>query len=457
MEIQKMSRLKAIMSAGILVASGALSSNSPSTDNEMPVPQEKHTLHTLTKRTAQKVYHRFEEIPAISDEDARLYKKSEYTYIINAEHYQQTGNIELKRVLTDEITKASALGLIFRSECGTYIPQENEDQMTCYDVDMKLINPTGTYKGPSQMDDNAIASFARYLTANPDTRKYILPLITFKPNNKLKKELAKEMAEQNIDNDKMLDFALSKLEKLYFNENNKLLPMDDRNTLIHHPLFKSILFDSNAWNQIASPELKAYIHKESAKREKGLSNTAKNFFCLTETFPSEEILKQALEDYNLTSFSLGRAGKPKQVMLALALSMNLKDQNGNLDATRIPTFAIAASVSTINWHGNGCKALSMANSSEMRTHFRKSWNDGIAYLKTTAKQWVCGKSRTHGVNELSQLNMITPQLIKQYQKLELAGADKLAQEYQQAILKEEAKTLVQYNLATLFTNNKKQR
>ena len=117
-------------------------------------------------------------------------------------------------------------------------------------------------------------------------------------------------------------------------------------------------------------------------------------------------------------------------MLALALSMNLKDQNGNLDATRIPTFAIAASVSTINWHGNGCEALSMANSSEMRTHFRKSWNDGIAYLKTTAKQWVCGKSRTHGVNELSQLNMITPQLIKQYQKLELAGADKLAQEYQ---------------------------
>ena len=71
-----MSRLKAIMSAGILVASGALSSNSPSTNNEMPVPQEKHTLHTLTKRTAQKVYHRFEEIPAISDEDARLYKKA---------------------------------------------------------------------------------------------------------------------------------------------------------------------------------------------------------------------------------------------------------------------------------------------------------------------------------------------------------------------------------------------
>ena len=452
-----MSKLKAIMSAGILVASGAFSTNSPATDNDMPVSQEKHMFSMLKKRAAQKVYHRFEEIPEISDDDAHLYKKGEYTYIINAERYQQTGEIELKRVLTAEVTKANALGLIFRSECGTYAPAENEDQITCYDVDMLLINSTGTFKGPMQMNDDAIVSFARYLAADPNTRKYIMPLISFKPGNKLKKELMQELSEKNISADKMCEFALSKLEKLYFAEDGKMLPMDERNALINEQLYKSIRFDGNNWSKIASSKLKNYISTESRKRKKGLSDTAKNFFCLTETFPNEERLKQALEDYNLTSFSLGRPGKPKQVMLALALSMNLKDENGNLDATRIPTYAIAASVSSINWHGNGKEALSSAGSNKMREYFRQSWKNGMDYLKTATKTWVCGKSRQYGVNELSQLNMITPLLIKQYQQLELAGAEKLAREYQQAIVHAEAKTLIHYDLAIQLANSKKYR
>lgn len=144
-------------------------------------------------------------------------------------------------------------------------------------------------------------------------------------------------------------------------------------------------------------------------------------------------------------------------MLALALSMNLKDENGNLDATRIPTYAIAASVSSINWHGNGKEALSSAGSNKMREYFRQSWKNGMDYLKTATKTWVCGKSRQYGVNELSQLNMITPLLIKQYQQLELAGAEKLAREYQQAIVHAEAKTLIHYDLAIQLANSKKYR
>lgn len=449
-----MSKLKALVSAGILVASGAFSTTSPTADNT-PVSHEQKLANMFKKRMAQKVYHRFEEIPEISDEDAVSYKKSEYTYIINAERYQQTGEIELKRVLTAEVTKASALGLVYRSECGDYIPQENEDQIVRYNVEMKLINSTGTFKGPSQMNDDAIICFARYLAANPQTRKYVLPLITFEPSGKLKKQLAEEMAQKNIAADKMLDFALEKLGKLYFNDKGKMLPMDDRNTLIHNSLYKSIKFNSNAWNKIASSELKAYIAKESNNRSKELSNTAKNFFCLTETFPSEESTIQSLEDFNLTSFSLGRKGKPKQVMLALALSMNLKDKSGNLDATRIPTYAISASISSLNWHGNGLEALSQAGSDDMRKAFRQSWDEGMTYLKKTTKNWVCGKSQVYGVNELSELNMITPLLIKQYQQLELAGADNLAKNYQKAVLKEEAKITVIPDLTQLIAQTQK--
>lgn len=452
-----MSKLKALISAGILVAGGAFSTSTPATDNNEPVNKETHTLNTFKKRTAQKIYHRFEEIPEISDEDAALYKKSEYTYIINAEHYQQTGEIELKRVLTDEVTQANALGLVYRSECGTYHPQENEDQIVCYEVDMTLINPKGTFIGPSQMNNDAITLFARYLAANPDTRKYVLPLITFTPGAKLKQQLAAEMAEKNIDKDKMLDFALNKLEKLFFNDNGTMRPMNERNSLINDALFKSIRINGNNWEKIASPKLKAYINKESHKRKNGLSNAAKNFFCLTETFPSKKDAEKALEDYNLTSFPLGRSGKPKQVMMSLALSMNLKDADGNLDATRIPTYAVAAAVSTINWHGNGEGALSQAGNEKMRQAFRQSWKHGMHYLKTTAKQWVSGKSRAHGVNELSKLNMITPLLIKQYQQMELAGAENLANNYQLAVAKEEAKIIRTPDLAKIILQSRKQR
>lgn len=428
-------KTKTIITAGILIAGNAFSSSL--FDNQETSEQiSTHTRQTphKAKRTATKVYHRFEEIPEIPDKDAYLYDKKEYTYIINADVYQKTGEIELKRVLVDEITQANALSLIYRSECCDYIPKENEDQIVCYDVEMKLLNPSGKYKGPSQMDDNAITSYVRFLAATPQTRQYVLPLLRYTPSANMPQTIGE---------------ALDELQKLYYDENGKIRPMAERNNIISSDFFTSIKLNDNAWQEIASTKLKAFINKESYKREKGLSNTTKNYLCLTELFPSKQLMQRTMEDYNLTSFSLGRKGKPKDVMRELALSMNLKDSDGNLDATRIPTYAIAASISHINWKGNGKYALEQAK------QICISWPTEANALKENIKFWVSGKGKSKGVNELSQLNMITPTIIRQYQEIELAGADNLAEKYKQLVAKKEMQTTL--NLADLAFLKQKQR
>lgn len=45
------------------------------------------------------------------------------------------------------------------------------------------MSKTGITKGPSQMDDNAVRSFIKYLAANPETRQYVLPLLTVSKGN----------------------------------------------------------------------------------------------------------------------------------------------------------------------------------------------------------------------------------------------------------------------------------
>lgn len=428
------------MSAGILIAGSTLCSLTDTQGEQLELSTtHTHKIAPQAKHTAEKVYHRFEDIPEITDKDAILYKKSDYTYIINADIYQKTGKIELKRVLKAEVTQANALSLIYRSECGDYHPQPNEDQIVKYDIDMKLLNPSGTFKGPSQMNDAAVTSYIRFLAATPKTRQYVLPLLKYTPSKGMPATL---------------DEALKELEKLYYDPKGRLRPMNERNTLVNNKLFTDIKLNSHAWQKIASAELKAFIDKESRKRKKGLSNTTKNYLCLTELIPSEKLLQQTLEDYNLTTYSLGRDGKPKDVMLALARSMNLKDTHGNLDATRIPTYAIAASISHINWKGNGSYALKQAQN--LRNVFRLSDTAGMNALKKSAKQWVTGKSRRSGVNELAQLNMITPTLIRQYQELELAGADSLAKRYRQLVQAREEQ-IKMTNLAQLSAIMQKQR
>lgn len=445
-----MSKAKIITSAGIIAAGSLLSSiKTPNLGFVLPsiaknglaitpddAPSaEKHPLDSaknpLTRKT-EKVYHRFEEIPEISDKEAALYPKHEYTYIINADKYQKDGIIELKRVLKKELTQANALSLMYRSECGDYIPSQNEDQLVKYEIDLKLINSTGKYKGPSQMNDMGILMFIKYLAANPETRQYVLPLL--KTNDGTKVEtVAKE------------------LEQKFFTPDGKIRNMDERDAVIASPVHKNLRLKDNAWQLLASKNLKRFIANEEAKRHIKFTNTTKNYLLLTELFPSEQALQNSLEEYNLAFFPLARPGKPKAVMETLAKGLNLKNKQGNLDATRLPTFAIAASLSHINWQGNGLKALFDAKRFErfMRNHDKLHQK-----LRTIVKAWVSGKGKTNGVDELAMLNIITPDIISQYQKIELPGAEELAQNYQKEVIKAEKKVLtIQKQTLTTKTEN----
>ncbi len=446
-----MSKAKIIAGAGIVIA-GATFSKLPqntniqkesanSTEKEIaayssstPIVEEK-SLNS--KRDAEKIYHRFEDIPAISDKDAIKYNKNEYIYIINADKYQETGDIELKRVLKNEVTKANTLSLIYRSECQTYEPQKNEDQLAKYIINLRIMSKTGITKGPSQMDDNAIKSFIKYLAANPETRKYVLPLL--KTTKGTPEEAAKE------------------LEKKFFDKNGNLRPMDERDAILHGHTYKNITIKEDAWQHLASTKLKKFItqeeHKMSQKagREIILSNTTKNYLYLTETFPSEELLKRQIEDFNLAFYQLGRSGKTKHVTAALARSMNLKDEQGNLDATRIPPFAIAAAISSINWQGNGNKALKDAQNLRSKS-LGLTTEKQNQMLRELVKNWVTGKSKRYGVDEMYELNILTPDIIRQYRELELSGSKALIANYNKAIAHAEQRIQIAQN--TNNENNK---
>ena len=439
-----MSKAKYIAGAGI-VATGAALSGLPQNSiiKAEDTAFEKDTQHakeitlqnmpssldiikqadTLQKRTPQKVYHRFEDIPAISDLEASLYDRNEYTYIVDAETYQKTGEIKLKRVLAAEVTKANALSLVYRSECQTYEPKKNEDQLSKYVIDLRIMSKTGITKGPSQMDDNAIKAFMKYLTADPETRQYVLPLM--KSSNGTITE------------------AASALEHKFFDENGELRPMDERDAVLRGTVYNAIKLKNNAWQTVASPALKKFIADEETRMSKKagrlvtLSSTTKNYLCLTELFPSEDLLKKKIEDYNLAFYQLGRPGKTKHVTAALARSLNLKDEHGNLDATRLPTFTIAAAISSINWRGNGKEALREAQN--LRTTLATRPANEKEILVKTVKNWVTGKSKRYGVDEISQLNIITPEIIRQYRELELSGAVRFAADYQKAVEAAESK------------------
>lgn len=444
-EETKMSKAKIITGAGI-VAAGSLLSGTKAPDINTSTAQITRLIDTtlktpdsspdsipLTKRVAQKIYHRFEEIPEISDKEALLYNKEEYTYIVNAEKYQKDGTIELKRVLKDELTQANVLSVIYRSECATYIPKENEDQITKYDINLKLLNPSGKYKGPSQMNDIGVLLFVRYLAANPQTRQYVLPLL--------------KVSEGSVQD------ATAQLEKKFFTDDGTLRPMDEREAVLCGAAYRNIKLKDTAWQSLASDELKRFISTEEKKRKTRLTNTTKNYLCLTEMFPDEQTMQNALEDFNLAFFPLARLGKPKFVMAALARSLNLKDKSGNLDATRIPTFAIAAAQSHINWKGNGVKALSQAQTLRHTLSSETDKNKKLCYF---VKQWVSGKGK-QGIDELAKLNIITPKLICQYQAIELPGAKNLAQNYQQAVNQAEARLNKQATQTLVLTAKNFQR
>jgi hypothetical protein len=139
-----------------------------------------------------------------------------------------------------------------------------------------------------------------------------------------------------------------------------------------------------------------------------------------------------LEDYNLGFYSIGRAGKPKDVTHTLAGKLKLHNESGDVDATRLPAYVIMASVSHINWRGNGNIALNKAKEF-------KSGGSQDKTLKTMATSWVTGKSRTNGIKTMSQLNMITETHVRQYTELDLSGAHELEHRYKAAVRQEEKK------------------
>ena len=375
----------------------------------------------FTKRTPKKVYHRFEEVPTLTDEEAIHYNKDEYTYIANADAYQKYGKLILKRVLKKEITSVNTLSLIYRSECQTYIPQKNEDQLAKYVIDLRLMNSTASVKGPSQMDDDAIKNFIKYLVANRETRKYALPLVKARKGD--------------------IQTAANKLGHAFFDNENELKNMNERDAVIHSPIYSNIVLKEDAWQTIASPQLKKFIALKEKKlsekfgKEKTLTNTTKNYLCLTELFPNEELLQKHLEDYNLGFYQLGRPGKTKHIMDALAQNMNLKNAKGQYDSTRLPTYVIAASISHINWQGNGLTALKSAR--ELKSVLQSAPQNQKEILKAASKSWVTGKSKKYGVEELSQLNILTPNIIHQYTILEIPGAFQLYLQYKKNVVNAE--------------------
>ena len=75
------------------------------------------------------------------------------------------------------------------------------------------------------------------------------------------------------------------------------------------------------------------------------------------------------------------------------------------------------------------------------THTRNK-ND---LLRSTVKNWVTGKSRRYGVDEMYTLNILTPDIIRQYKELELSGAKNLDHNYQKAIEIAESKVRIARN------------
>ena len=379
----------------IPVPNNKLPNETPDTTVKAPSETTPADTITLTKRTPQKVYHRFEEIPEISDMEATLYNRNEYTYVVNSDLYQKTGQIKLKRVLKDEVTSVNLISTIYRSECGDYIPKQNEDPLVKYVKDPWIISSNGLYIGSTQMDDISILNFIKYLAATPSNQKYVLPLLKCSKGS--------------------VETAAQELQHSFFYNNGDLLPIEERDKAISSKAYTSLNIVTGAWSNLAASSLRQHIQKI---RNGTLSDTQKTYLYLAETIPN---FNSELEKFQLNFYQLGRIVKPNQIIQALAENLNLKNSKNQVDATRVPTYIISASLSHINWKGNGKGALKSA-----QQPFSKNWQHEVLQ---TVKLWVTGKARKYGIDEMSQLNILTPQIIKQYQMIELSGAPELLKEY----------------------------
>ncbi|MBR5598605.1 MAG: hypothetical protein IKW39_01045, partial [Alphaproteobacteria bacterium] len=240
---------------------------------------------------------------------------------------------------------------------------------------------------------------------------------------------------------------LDELQSKFTRNDGSPLQQEVRQMLQETPAYKNLKINTQRWSTDASDELKRYISKKEQQISKTKSSPAtltditKTYLFMTELFPSEDLMIKALEDYNLSAFPINREGKPKHVLTALALSLNLTDKDGNLDATRIPTYAISATLSHVNWKGNGKTALKDAQ--ELRRKKLPNPND---HLKPMVSNWVTGKGRRYGIDEMAKLNILTEDIIYQYQEIEMPGAKNLALKYHNAVQEKEAELFKKQSL-----------
>ncbi len=304
-----------LISAAIFL-SGGINTSAATLHNEQPYKETTAVRESSSsasapknkKRTPQKVYHKFSEIPAISDQEAHLYKRSEYTYVIDAVTYQKTGKIILKRVLTAEAPSLNILSPTYYRECQERTPKPGEDPKVTYDLNPALINSQG-YKGPTQMNDATATAFMKYLLANPKTRAYVVNF--FQTSEKIG-----------------VHVAAANLEKLFFTTDGSPLPLEKCKAQQQNKTYTSLKIKGNVTD----------AYKKLAK-----------------SMPKKKFLAE-LEKYQLHFFSIGRANGPHKIIEAVATRL------GYNAATRINLGVIAAAFCHVNWKGNGTAALNNAKS-----------------------------------------------------------------------------------------------
>lgn len=266
---------------------------------------------------------KFDEIQGIPDEVAFMHRPHEYTYIANAEKYQKTGELEVKRVLKKDLCPEASASYVF-------FKREGCKQYPLVEKDLYLKSPNG-YVGPFQMDGKACNAFLQHIeTEHPEWKKYI-----------------------------------------------------------------------------------------NGKGTAGYMNFVKK--C-----PDKEALLKNIEQYALSDYFNNRVGKPEVLAANLAKHFNMVDANGAPDATRIPLHVIASMPTGVIARGNG-----------------KKFNKKIPTLNEKnidayCKAWISDNNRgVPAYNELKKIDYLTPEIIAQYQTMNLAGSSNLQEQFQTIVAQKE--------------------
>lgn len=267
---------------------------------------------------------KYADIPELNDMAAMCHSKKEYTYIINAEKYQQTGELEVKRVLKkDLLPEASASYVFFKREgCHGY-PLNDQD----------LTLRSSSYVGPFQMNSRACTDFLNHVKEkHPETKDYI-------------------------------------------------------------------------------------------------SGSGTNgYLRFVKKYPDKEKLKKIIEEYALRGYYKDRPGKPDTLAANLASHLKKTDANGTPDATRLPLHVIAALPTGIIARGNG-------------KDFTNKLLPKITEKNIDDKciSWITSKLGENAYNKLKEVDYLTPEILDQYQTMNLPGTENLQQKYNELVNQKEDK------------------